>query len=348
MQNKKKNVLNLLFLLAVFGLTLYYVLRGEDLRDIADTLTDADPAWIIWGGVCVVLFIYGESAILHYLFHTLGITVKRAVCFLYSGVGFFFSCITPSASGGQPMQIYYMRRDQIPIPVATVVLMVVTITYKLVLVLIGIFLILFEGNFLSHYLTGVLPVFYLGLFLNVVCVGAMLVLVFHTTLAKRIVQSALRLLKRTGLVKNEARLSHLSERLTLTMEHYGDTAAYLKRNYGVLVRVLAVTFLQRAVLFLTTYFVYRSFGFSEKSWYEILMLQASISIAVDMLPLPGGMGISEHLFLCIFEVIFYGDYLIPGMILSRGLAYYVQMLLGGAMTALAQYRICRRTAHRGQ
>ena len=59
-------------------------------------------------------------------------------CALYSFVGFFFSCITPSASGGQPMQIFYMKKDKLPIPVTTLVLMIVTITYKAVLVVIGV------------------------------------------------------------------------------------------------------------------------------------------------------------------------------------------------------------------
>ena len=29
----------------------------------------------------------------------------------YALVGFFFSSVTPSASGGDPMQIYYMKKD---------------------------------------------------------------------------------------------------------------------------------------------------------------------------------------------------------------------------------------------
>lgn len=346
MQNKKKNLLNLLFLLLVFVLTLYYVLRGQNPEEILDTVTAADPRWLLCGVACVVLFIYGESAILHYLFRTLKISVKKSVCFLYSGVGFFFSCITPSASGGQPMQVYYMRRDNIPVPVATVVLLVVTIAYKLVLVLAGLFLMFFEGSYLDHYLAEVQPVFYLGLALNVACVGVMLVLVFDPTLADRIVRRLLDFAERLRLVKNRETMERLRERMVCTMEHYADTASYLKRHYSVLAQALGVTFLQRGLLFLTTYFVYRAFGFSEKSWYEILILQACISIAVDMLPLPGGMGISEHLFLCIFGGIFYGDYLIAGMLLSRGLAYYVQMLLGGCMAAAAQLRVYRKTAQK--
>ncbi len=338
MQSRKRKLFNLLFLLLVFALTIYYVFRGEDVRLILDTVSSAEYWWLAGGVACVLLFIYGESAILHDLFRTLQIQTGRMVCFLYSGIGFFFSCITPSASGGQPAQLYYMRKDKIPVPVASVVLMVVTIAYKSVLVLIGIYLMLFQQKYLHRYLVGVLPVFYLGLVLNIICCGAMLVLVFHTTLADRLVKRCLELADWLTRGKYAGRVEHLRYRLSFTMEHYAAAAAYLKRHGAVLARVMAVTFLQRIALFLTTYFVYRAFGLSEKTWFEIMILQASISIAVDMLPLPGGMGISEHLFLSIFGAIFYGDYLIPGMILSRGLAYYVQMLLGGCMTAVAQIR----------
>lgn len=93
-----------------------------------------------------------------------------------------FSCITPSASGGQPMQLYYMKKEKISLPVSTVILMIVTITYKAVLVVVGLGLVLFGQGFLHRYLTEILPVFYLGIGLNVFCVTAMLILVFHPSL----------------------------------------------------------------------------------------------------------------------------------------------------------------------
>ena len=47
------------------------------------------------------------------------------------------------------MQIYYMKKGKLPIPVTTLVLMIVTITYKAVLVLIGILLWIFGKEFLN-------------------------------------------------------------------------------------------------------------------------------------------------------------------------------------------------------
>ena len=57
---------------------------------------------------------------------------------------------------------------------------------------------------------------------------------------------------------------------------------------GRLVLCDGITFAQRLSLFLSTYFVYRAFGLQGVSAMTILLLQAAISISVDMLPLPGG------------------------------------------------------------
>ena len=339
MSSKKKNILNAVFVLVVFFLTIYSVFRGEDLSDIADTMTEASPVFLILGVACVVFFIWAESAILHDLFGTLQVKAKRRTCFMYSAIGFFFSCITPSAGGGQPAQVYYMRKNMIPVPVATVVLMVVTITYKSVLVIVGCLLAVFGRGLLDRYLYEVMPVFYLGLTLNVVFCLAMLILAFHTSLAKNIVMKLLGFLVGLHILKDKP---SRTERLNLTMDHYNETASYLRRHKDVLVRVTLLTFCQRIALFSVTYFVYKAFGLKGTHAATLILLQATISISADMLPLPGGMGISEHLFLTIFDPIFYGDLLLPAMVLSRGIAYYVQLLFSAAVTLGAHILIDRR------
>lgn len=188
MRDKKKAVFNTLFLLLVFGLTVYGVFRGEDLESMMHSIRQAQWQWLVPGVALVLFFIWSESIIIWYMMKSYGTRLKKRSCFLFSSVGFFFSCITPSASGGQPMQIYYMKKEKIPIPVSTVVLMIVTITYKLVLVVIGIGILIFGQGFLHRYLEGILPVYYLGLGLNVFCVVFMTVLVFHPVLTKEILK----------------------------------------------------------------------------------------------------------------------------------------------------------------
>lgn len=300
------------------------------------TIIHASPIYVLLGVLCVLIFIWGESAILHYMLGTLQIQTKKRRCFLYSCIGFFFSAITPSASGGQPAQIYYMKKDKIPIPVSTMILMIVTITYKSVLVFVGLFLMFFQKEFVHQYLRGILPVFRLGVALNVVCCIAMSILAFHPMLAKSIMIWCLRFLVRIRIMKERP---EREERLIKSMDQYNATALYLRQHKKVIVNVVLISFIQRFALFFVTFLCYKAFRLSGEATYNIVMLQAVVSISVDMLPLPGGMGISETLFLKIFKPIFGEKLLLSGMVLSRGIAYYVQLLFCAILTVYAHLRI---------
>ena len=71
-----------------------------------------------------------------------------------------------------------------------------------------------------------------------------------------------------------------------------------------------------------------------------------ISVAVDMLPLPGGMGISEKLFSMLFTGIFGQVKVLAGLILSRGLSYYTELLISAVMTVAAQLFLGNEKEHR--
>ena len=87
------------------------------------------------------------------MMRTLGIKLKKLDLLFILSVGFLLLAVSlPSATGGQPAQIYYMKKEKIPIPVSTLVLMIVTITYKLVLVVIGVTLTILGQSFIKAHL----------------------------------------------------------------------------------------------------------------------------------------------------------------------------------------------------
>ena len=53
--SKKQTVFNLLFLVIVFGLTMYLVFRGKDIGDIIRTARDADGRYLL------LSFLYDEN-----------------------------------------------------------------------------------------------------------------------------------------------------------------------------------------------------------------------------------------------------------------------------------------------
>ena len=69
--------------------------------------------------------------------------------------------------------------------------------------------------------------------------------------------------------------------------------------------------------------------------YQIVALQTMIALAIDVIPVPGGIGFSESCFLVLFDKIFGEQLIIPGMLLSRGITYYVLIVISAIITLIA-------------
>lgn len=331
MKNKKL-IGEILFLLLVFGVTVYMVFRGEDLHQTLAVIAQVRKLWLAPAALCVVFFIWGESIIIYYMMATLHVRLKKWTCFLFSSIGFFYSCITPSASGGQPMQVLYMRRDGIPAGVSTVVLAIVTITYKMVLVLIGLAVMLLRPPAVMACLQGVEGVIYLGMALNVVAISLLLMAVFLPGPLEKCVEWVLRIIQKIRPFRNPQKVA---QRVNGSLSQYRGTASFFKKEPLVILVVFLITFVQRFCLFSVVWFTYRAFGLTGQNPVTVSLLYGMISVAVDMLPLPGGMGISETLFSSIFLPIFGAELVLPGMILCRGISYYTQLLISAIMTMAA-------------
>lgn len=335
----QKTLFNALFLVIVFGLTIWSIFSGVDLNQLASYLSEANPVYIIPSILCVIAFILGESVIIHYLLKALGTKIAFSHCCLYSFIGFFYSCITPSASGGQPMQVVAMRKDKIPVAVSAVVLAIITITYKAVLVLIGLVILILRPASIMGYLNGVEWIVYLGLILNVVCIGLLFLLVFHAGVIRAIMTWLLNFVDRIRPLHNRNKLEQKLEGL---ISQYNGTAEFFRNNQRIILNVFGITFVQRCLLFFVTGLTYLAFHLAGESLFVITTLQGMISVAVDMLPLPGGMGISENLFLTIFEPIFGEAFVLPGMLVSRGISYYTQLIISAIMTVVASFILKRK------
>ncbi len=336
--NRKKTICNIIFLIAIFTFTFYSLLKDQDLKELIALTETVNIKYILLSFIFVLLFICSESVIIYYMMWILKYKVPIFSCIKYSFIGFFFSCITPSASGGQPAQMYYMNKDNVNIATSSLVLLIVTIAYKFVLVFIGVLLIIFQYSFMINHIGRACIFLYLGLLLNIICVIAMLVFVFSSTFANKIMCGGLRFLEKIKILKYK-RQRH--ERLNHALEQYHKAANVFKNHKMVMFNVFLITLFQRCSLFFITYLVYYGFGFREYNIWQIVTLQAVIAISVDMLPLPGGMGASENLFIQIFKPIF-GSTVMSGMLLSRGINYYAVLIISAIVTVYAHLTLGKK------
>lgn len=310
--------------------TVWFVFREEDLGAVYAAIGQMSLGHLLLAIVIALFFVGMEGIMIWYLLYSIDGTSSLFSCISCSFIGFLFSGITPSATGGQPMQLYYLKKDGNSWSLASVALMTVALMYKLVLVLFGVGILLFWNEPLQEYLGGFYyRLFLLGLILNTLLVAGLLMVMFTPSVIRLLIGKVewlavkLHLLKKAG--SKTARLDHF-------MGNYEQALRFLKKHKGKMLIVLLGTVVQRAAVFALTYVVYRGMGMSGAPLTTIMWLQASVYIAVDMLPVPGAQGITEAMYRRAFRDIFTAGNVTASMCISRGVSFYLMILVGVAVT----------------
>lgn len=328
----RKNVISVCLFLALMLLTFYTIFHGNDMGYVWETARTLQPVYLALAILTGIFFVSAEGLVFWYLFRALKYRSSLLGCIRYAFIGFFFSGITPSATGGQPMQLYYMKKSGYKIADSTVVLMTVALIYKLVLVLIGLGVLIFWYPSLCQYLGGYLYLYFLGLFLNTSLVTALLFIMISPKCFRGIVAAGEKLLMKLHILKaSETRRKKLFD----MADSYHEAVVFFLQHKRHIAVVFAFTFLQRLSVFFLTWLIYKGMHLSGHSLMTVMIIQATVYIAVDMLPLPGAQGITELMYKTVFSAIFPGAYLTASMCVTRGINFYFLLIVSALIAASA-------------
>ncbi len=197
----RKNIISAVIFILLAALTFNAIFKGNDMKAVVSAMSTLQPLYFLTAMATAFFFVSAEGFMICYLLRSLNYKTSAATCVKYSFVGFFFSGITPSATGGQPMQLYYMKKEGHKVSDSTVVLMTVAVIYKLVLVVMGAGIVIFYYQPLADYLKGYLYLYYLGLFLNTLLVVVLLFIMISPKCFKGIVIGGEKLLKKFRILK---------------------------------------------------------------------------------------------------------------------------------------------------
>lgn len=233
----------------------------------------------------------------------------------FTMIGFFFAAITPSATGGQPLEVYYMSKEKIPAAHGALALLVQVCGIQVSTMILGVTSMLLN----TQLLTG--PVLWLsifGLIINGIALIALLICIFNNTFTRKLVHGFLNILSVIGFKK----LSKKRASIDKSLDQYAEGAKYMKshkKEFGI---AIARVFIQFCFYFSVPYCVYRAFGLEGMNFFQIFGLQAILFMATSALPLPGAIGASESVFLNLFGLAFGAGLLPSAMVLNRSITFY--------------------------
>jgi len=333
MENKKKSnlFLSFIFFILLIVLTFKILFNGSDVFKILNILKSVNVQFVLIGIFSMFIYLILEGINIGRTLKRLGEKTNFLKNIKYSFIGFFFSSITPAASGGQPMQVYYMYKDNISVANSTLALLINLSSMQIITISFALLSLIFN----YHYLNTVLIIcFIIGIALNMSALALLIVGIFSKRLSAGLINFALKVLK-FFRVKN---LDSKKEKFEKELEKYQNSAVYLRANKKMIIKILFTTLVQFTIYYSITYWVYRALGFNKYNIMQIITMQSVLFATVSGIPSPGAVGVSEGAFTEIFRNVYSKDIMSSAVLLNRGINFYLYVLICAVVTIINHFK----------
>lgn len=328
---KKRDLVSMAVMAVVVFFTLWMVLGGGRAADIWVALGQAKWPWLALGGFLMVCYTATEGLQDKTALAAMGHKLPYRHCVQIAAAGFYFSSITPSSTGGQPAQVFYMSRRGVPAAHGTLVMLLFTIAYQIVAVVWGIGACFLAPEAPASLGTGLGVLLGYSLTTTALLTAGMIFLLAKPKPAESFCRWCLRLGVKWKLVRNAEKAEGWLEK---QLEEYRGGAEIIRSQPALIFKLLGLAFVQLTVRYMIPWTVYRALGLTGCTALRLVSTQALVYLTVSCVPIPGTVGAAEGTFLAAYYTIFGGELVAAGMILSRTLAFYVPVLVTGVSTAI--------------
>ena len=316
----KKLIRNLLFFALLVVLSFSIIFRNQDLSNLLRLVTSVNGNYVLIGVLMMFGYFLMESYNVKCILNSLGEKLSLPSALKFTLIGFFFSAITPAASGGQPMEIYYMSKENIRSSKSALALLMQICCFQIVTISLGILCALIYPSVLT---SDIRWLYVLGISINIVALSIMLICIFSKKLTSIIVNFTLKIIK----IFIPKKIEEKKEQITKEVEMYQESAQFIKDNKDEFRRAIRRVLIQVLLYYTIPFFVFRSFGLSGYNIVQMMLMQAILYSTVSSLPLPGAIGVSEAVFISIFNGAFGEELIHSAMLLNRGINFYLFVLL---------------------
>ncbi len=328
MKKIKKTIVNLIIFILLIMLTFVLIFKDQDITQVLDIATKVKGQYILVAILAMSVYIIAESINIGRILKELGEKTKFISNVKYTLIGFFFSSITPAASGGQPMEIYYMHKDNVSVAHSTVALLMHLWSFQIITITMGIISAFFHFDVLK---SGLIYLFIIGIVLNSSALTLLIIGIFSKKLSTGLINITVKILKFLK-IKN---VDEKQEKIEKELASYQESALYIKEHKKLMLKTILTTLIQMLAYYSVPYWVYKAFSLSTYNIMQVLSLQAVLYATVSGIPSPGSVGVSEGGFLGIFKNAFPETIISSAMLLSRGVNFYLLIIISSILVIIS-------------
>lgn len=309
------------------------------------TLIGNNPKWTY---IFIAIGLYFATVLFNslkflFLIHNKTRKWKFWFSFKLATIGRYYDLVTPLGSGGQPFEIYYMKKNGYSGDVSTAIPLAKYMFWQIAFLLIClIILIFFPQTYASSTLVTVCA------WVGLAIILALFLFVFFMSITRKwgasLVVSVLKLLHKMKIVKDYRKA--LQKVLRFVKQYQNCIKSFAKSPFTVIMVILSTmaSIISNALI---AYFVYISFADVRMiTWWEIVCKCVICELAVSFFPLPGGSGATELSFNALLGALFPEGTLFWGILIWRILTYYLYIFQGAIILVWDMFasRIHRKKA----
>lgn len=237
-------------------------------------------------------------------------------------LGRYYDNITPASIGGQPFQIYHMRKhSNLPAGETTSIPICGMITSQIGFLIIALVCFAYGGVFKDN------PALLVAGWIGLAVYAFWPVMVAGTSLfpkgVSKILQFGVKILVKLHIVKNrEATLNKVEHEVN----EYSKSIKKILRVRGLFVKIIIWSVIYNFAIVAIPFFVLKAFG-GDIDFFKCLAMTVAVTAAVYFVPTPGNAGAAEGTFYIVFSALSTG-FIFWAMLVWRLISYYSYIIIG--------------------
>lgn len=331
MNEKLKKVANIIVLALVTCLVLYFSLK-DNFNTIINEIINVNIFWLVISFLLALSFWFFKAIATTRIANIFkkDYSIKQGMRLVLETN--FFHAITPFAVGGQPYEIYSLKKSKLKITEATNVSIVNFIVYQIALVLLGIIAIVYNHHFVLLKENDLLKnLVVVGFLVNFIVIVALFLLTCTKKINKILMKFIIKVLNKIHLVKNkDEKIKQFNEYLN----EFHQGAKILLQDKKLFIKLIFVHFIGLISSYLIPLTLAYAMGISSYTGIEAIILSSYVMLIGAFVPIPGGTGGLEYGFMTFYGSFIKGSKLNAIMLLWRFITYYFAMILGAILLGI--------------
>lgn len=325
--NKRSGIINGIIIAASVIFLMAYIIFVDGLDKILNAFSNCKPVWLLGGVLVMIGYWFLEAHILNQGLKIFNKKLNVKYSIKNCMIGQFFNSITPSATGGQPVQVYYLKKCGIEYGFATGALLLKFISFQISLTVICLFVMFFKFNEFAREIQGFSALMLVGFAINTFVAIILLLIAFNKKIALIIVNFFVKILGKLRIFKDvDKKLEFVNKEVDLFSEGFSTAI----ENKLVVAKMFLYSTVQILLFYLINIVIAFALGVKMDlaSIFHTIAGAACIQMSSTFVPLPGAAGGAELSYYVIYGSVFESWQISAAVLLWRIYTFYMPIVVG--------------------